>query len=274
MNSLSLLMGAIYFAFHIYGDFSGYSDIAIGTSKLFGFNLKQNFAFPYFSRDIAEFWRRWHISLSTWFRDYLYIPLGGNRGKRHRVYFNIFITFLLSGLWHGAQVTFLIWGALHGLVLIIEKSVNIHVNKWLAIPSVFFLVIFFLTWSTFIQKVSSQSTKTGFAPSSTIAPIVATKVFAAVIISSPCFTSIVFKLNLIASVPEFTPTAYLVPISFANFFSKSIFCLVTVSIFFLQINSSIVPFIKEKIFKTNNYQNLYTFDGYYNFYNYSSIKKI
>ena len=107
----TLILGAIFFAFQIYGDFSGYSDIAIGTARLFGFNLMQNFAFPYFSRDIAEFWRRWHISLSTWFRDYLYIPLGGNRVVKWRWYYNLFITFLVSGFWHGASWTFLAWGA-------------------------------------------------------------------------------------------------------------------------------------------------------------------
>ncbi|MFK8103652.1 MAG: MBOAT family protein [Saprospiraceae bacterium] len=111
----TLLLGTLFFAFQIYGDFSGYSDIAIGTARLFGFDLKQNFAFPYFSRDIAEFWRRWHISLSTWFRDYLYIPLGGSRGSKIMVVRNVFVIFLVSGFWHGANWTFLVWGALHAL---------------------------------------------------------------------------------------------------------------------------------------------------------------
>lgn len=111
----TLILGAIFFAFQIYGDFSGYSDIAIGTSKLFGFDLKQNFAFPYFSRDIAEFWRRWHISLSTWFRDYLYIPLGGSRGKTWIKVRNTFVIFIVSGFWHGANWTFVIWGLLNAL---------------------------------------------------------------------------------------------------------------------------------------------------------------
>jgi len=109
-SGIVLLFGAIFFAFQIYGDFSGYSDIAIGISKLFGFKLKQNFAFPYFSRDIAEFWRRWHISLSTWFRDYLYIPLGGSRGSNLMKIRNTFIIFIVSGFWHGANWTFIIWG--------------------------------------------------------------------------------------------------------------------------------------------------------------------
>ena len=111
----TLVLGAIFFTFQIYGDFSGYSDIAIGTSRLFGFNLKQNFAFPYFSRDIAEFWRRWHISLSSWFRDYLYIPLGGSRGRTKNKIRNVFIIFLVSGFWHGANWTFIILGALNAL---------------------------------------------------------------------------------------------------------------------------------------------------------------
>jgi alginate O-acetyltransferase complex protein AlgI len=111
----TLLLGAFFFAIQIYCDFSGYSDIAIGISRLFGFKLMSNFAFPYFSRDIAEFWRRWHISLSTWFRDYLYIPLGGNRGSVGIKIRNIFIIFIVSGFWHGANWTFIIWGALNAL---------------------------------------------------------------------------------------------------------------------------------------------------------------
>ncbi len=110
-----LILGAIAFAFQIYGDFSGYSDIAIGLSRLFGFNLMANFAFPYFSRDIGEFWRRWHISLSTWFRDYLYIPLGGSRGGTGKKVRNTFIIFIVSGFWHGANWTFIVWGALNAI---------------------------------------------------------------------------------------------------------------------------------------------------------------
>ena len=118
MNGSTLIIGAIFFTFQIYGDFSGYSDIAIGTSRPFGFNLKQNFATPYFSRDIAEFWRRWHISLSTWFRDYLYIPLGGSRGGTLMKVRNTFIIFIVSGFWHGANWTFIVWGALNAVYFI------------------------------------------------------------------------------------------------------------------------------------------------------------
>ncbi len=131
-NSLSLFIGALMFTFQIYGDFAGYSNIAIGVSRLFGFNLKQNFAFPYFSRDIAEFWRRWHISLSTWFRDYLYIPLGGSRVDDAKKVRNTFIIFLVSGFWHGANWTFIVWGLLNAiyflpLLLLKKNRVNIGI---------------------------------------------------------------------------------------------------------------------------------------------------
>ena len=114
----TLMMGAVFFAFQIYGDFSGYSDIAIGTARLFGIKLMTNFKTPYFSRDIAEFWRRWHISLSTWFRDYLYIPLGGSRVGKWRAIRNTFVIFLVSGFWHGANWTFIIWGLIHALLFL------------------------------------------------------------------------------------------------------------------------------------------------------------
>jgi D-alanyl-lipoteichoic acid acyltransferase DltB (MBOAT superfamily) len=114
-DGATVLLATFFFAVQIYCDFSGYSDIAIGSSRLFGFNLRRNFAFPYFSRDIAEFWRRWHISLSSWFRDYVFIPLGGSRRALPRQIVNIVITFTVSGLWHGANWTFVVWGALNGL---------------------------------------------------------------------------------------------------------------------------------------------------------------
>ncbi len=112
------LMAAVFFTFQIYGDFAGYSNIAIGTAKLFGISLRQNFKTPYFSRDIAEFWRRWHISLTTWFRDYLYIPLGGSRVSKWKVVRNTFIIFLVSGLWHGANWTFIAWGFYHACLFL------------------------------------------------------------------------------------------------------------------------------------------------------------
>lgn len=118
-TGFSLILATLLFGVQIYCDFSGYTDIAIGCSKVLGINLTENFKKPYLSKSIKEFWRRWHISLSTWFRDYLYIPLGGNRVAKSRLYFNIFITFLVSGLWHGANWTFIIWGMLHGIYQII-----------------------------------------------------------------------------------------------------------------------------------------------------------
>ncbi|QXP63801.1 MBOAT family protein [Polaribacter sp. HaHaR_3_91] len=153
----TLILGAVFFAFQIYGDFSGYSDIAIGTSRLFGFNLKQNFAFPYFSRDIAEFWRRWHISLSTWFRDYLYIPLGGSRGSIWNKIRNVFIIFIVSGFWHGAKWTFIVWGALNALyflpLLLLNKNRNntntIAEGKFLPSVKEFFLMLLTFTLTVF-----------------------------------------------------------------------------------------------------------------------------
>jgi D-alanyl-lipoteichoic acid acyltransferase DltB (MBOAT superfamily) len=117
-TGLWLILATVFFAFQIYCDFSGYSDIAIGAAQVMGFRLMQNFNRPYFAKSIAEFWKRWHISLSTWFRDYLYIPLGGNRVSPKRWYLNLFITFLVSGLWHGANWTYVVWGALNGAYLI------------------------------------------------------------------------------------------------------------------------------------------------------------
>ncbi len=125
----TLVLGAVFFAFQIYGDFSGYSDIALGTARLFRIDLLRNFAFPYFSRDIAEFWRRWHISLSTWFRDYLYIPLGGSKGGMWMKIRNTFIIFLVSGFWHGANWTFIVWGLLNALFIMPSIIFNTHRNN-------------------------------------------------------------------------------------------------------------------------------------------------
>jgi alginate O-acetyltransferase complex protein AlgI len=149
----TLVLGALFFTFQIYGDFSGYSDIAIGTSRLFGFNLMQNFAFPYFSRDIAEFWRRWHISLSTWFRDYVYIPLGGSRGGLWMKIRNTFIIFIVSGFWHGANWTFIVWGALNAvyfLPLLLAKKNRNHIDivaKGKSFPAFRELILMLITFS-------------------------------------------------------------------------------------------------------------------------------
>lgn len=125
----TLVLGALFFTFQIYGDFSGYSDIALGTARLFGIDLLRNFAFPYFSRDIAEFWRRWHISLSSWFKDYLYIPLGGSKGGTWMKVRNTFIIFLVSGFWHGANWTFIIWGLLNAIYIMPSIIFNTNRNN-------------------------------------------------------------------------------------------------------------------------------------------------
>ena len=166
----TLILGAVYFAFQIYGDFSGYSDIAIGTSKLFGFKLMTNFKYPYFSRDIAEFWRRWHISLSTWFRDYLYIPLGGSRGNKWNALRNTLIVFVVSGFWHGANWTFIAWGALNALyfipLLLLDKNRryldNVADNRnFPSLKEVFRILITFsivtLAWVFFRAESISQA---------------------------------------------------------------------------------------------------------------------
>ena len=147
MGAGTLAFGAVLFSIQIFGDFAGYSNIAIGVAALLGFDLMQNFNRPYFSRNIREFWTRWHISLSTWFRDYVYIPLGGNRSSKPRYAFNIMATFVVSGLWHGANWTFIIWGAIHGLLYLGTKPFSKHhqpeepsLNQWPSIFGTFLLV--------------------------------------------------------------------------------------------------------------------------------------
>lgn len=137
-NGLQLTIAAVFFSFQIFCDFSGYSDIAIGSAQVMGFKLMTNFDKPYFSKSIAEFWKRWHISLSTWFKDYLYIPLGGNRVVKWRWYYNLFITFMISGLWHGANWTFIVWGALHGTYLVVgvaSKKYRERIEQYFGIKS-------------------------------------------------------------------------------------------------------------------------------------------
>lgn len=157
--SSTLFLGAVFFSFQIYGDFSGYSDIAIGTAKLFGIELMSNFKFPYFSRSIAEFWRRWHISLSSWFQAYIYVPLGGSRKGKFKTIINVFIVFLVSGFWHGANWTFVLWGFLHAIVFIplvlldrnskyrnsilAEHTKLPRINELLRVLFVFVMVTFF-----------------------------------------------------------------------------------------------------------------------------------
>lgn len=154
VSGLTVFIGILFFAIQIYADFSGYSDIAIGISKMLGFELMTNFKTPYFATSFRDFWKRWHISLSSWFRDYVYIPLGGNRNAKWRTYYNLFITFLLSGLWHGANVTFVIWGGLHGLFLIFEKQFKTGKNQIIYYPFVLLVVI--LLWLPFRAKDYEQ----------------------------------------------------------------------------------------------------------------------
>ncbi|WP_306799986.1 MULTISPECIES: MBOAT family O-acyltransferase [unclassified Algibacter] len=187
--SSTLLIGAIFFGFQIYGDFSGYSDIAIGTAKLFGIELMSNFKFPYFSRNIAEFWRRWHISLSSWFQAYIYVPLGGSREGKFKTIRNVFIIFLVSGLWHGANWTFILWGLVHALIfipvlllgnntkykdtIVAQNSILPSFRELVSIFSVFFTVtiswIFFRSNSiadafSFLGSMSNFSIGTYFHP--------------------------------------------------------------------------------------------------------------
>lgn len=170
IGGITMFLGAVAFSFQIYGDFSGYSDIAIGTAKLFGISLKRNFNVPYFSRDIAEFWRRWHISLNTWFVDYVYIPLGGSREGMAKAVRNTFVIFLVSGLWHGANWTFVAWGAYHALLfvpLIMMKknrrfmdvvaadSILPSVKEVLQMASTFFLAV--IGWIIFRAESIGQA---------------------------------------------------------------------------------------------------------------------
>lgn len=137
-GGFSLCLATVFFAFQIYCDFSGYSDIAIGAARIMGYNLMTNFRTPYFAKSISEFWKRWHISLSTWFRDYVYIPMGGNRVVKWRWHYNLFITFLVSGLWHGANWTFVIWGALHGFYLVFSiwtKAYRTRLNQMIGLKA-------------------------------------------------------------------------------------------------------------------------------------------
>ncbi len=152
-NGGSYLVASLLFPFQIYGDFAGYSLIAIGVARVMGFRLMENFRRPYFATSVGEFWHRWHISLSTWFKDYVYIPLGGNRVGRLRNYFNLLVTFVISGIWHGAYWTFFLWGTLHGILLCIEKALGIGKQKFTGINKFFHWAVTFvlvcLAWILF-----------------------------------------------------------------------------------------------------------------------------
>ena len=174
-DTATLWLRALLYFFQLYFDFSGYSDIAIGVSRIFGFHVKENFHYPYLSQSITEFWRRWHISLGTWFREYVYIPLGGNR--RGNVYINLLVVFLLTGLWHGAGWQFLVWGGIHGLFIVFERAIHDkkwykktpQIIKWLITTSiVFFAWIFFMSndvktgWQTITRMFKTTNEDLNF----------------------------------------------------------------------------------------------------------------
>ncbi|MCC7232509.1 MAG: MBOAT family protein [Bacteroidia bacterium] len=154
-HGFPVLWGVIFFSIQIYADFSGYCDIALGSARVMGFNLMENFRFPYFSRSIREFWQRWHISLSTWFRDYVYIPMGGNRQGGFRGIFNIMIVFMISGLWHGAGWTFVVWGAIHGILLLVTRAWPFPIPAWAGRLATFFSVT--LAWIFFRASTFSDA---------------------------------------------------------------------------------------------------------------------
>ena len=160
-DALTAWTGALAYSLQLFYDFSGYSDMAIGLGMIFGFRFLENFNYPYISRSITEFWRRWHISLSTWFREYLYIPLGGNRVEKWRMYVNLFIVFLATGLWHGAEWTFVIWGLWHGLFIIIEKATGWHRSEggivMRAVHHVYALAVVIVGWVLFRSESLSYA---------------------------------------------------------------------------------------------------------------------
>jgi D-alanyl-lipoteichoic acid acyltransferase DltB (MBOAT superfamily) len=190
-NSFVLILASVAFSFQIYGDFSGYSDIALGTANLFGFNLLSNFRFPYFSMNISEFWKKWHISLSSWFKDYLYFPLGGSRGSFLNNIRNIFIIFLVSGFWHGANWTFILWGVLHALAYVLYFIYNrfnfsFFANKFIAILTTFSFVtfswIFFRSSSIGQARLYLDSICTNFNLSNNFSFVTIIKVFILILI--------------------------------------------------------------------------------------------
>ena len=158
ISSLAAWLGILCYTIQIYFDFSGYSDMAIGLGKMLGFNFKENFNYPYISKSIQEFWRRWHISLSTWFRDYLYIPLGGNKKGVTRTYINLIIVFFVTGFWHGAAWSFIFWGLFHGFFLILERSKILNTQKWPSfVQHVYVLAVVVLGWVFFRAETLNEA---------------------------------------------------------------------------------------------------------------------
>jgi alginate O-acetyltransferase complex protein AlgI len=195
--------GTICYTFQIYFDFSGYSDMAIGLGRMFGFRFLENFNYPYISKSIREFWRRWHISLSTWFRDYLYISLGGNRKGAARTYANLVTVFVLCGLWHGAAWTFVVWGLYHGVFLVLERTAfgKVLANAWTPLRYAYALLVVIVGWvffraETFAGAWAMLTAMAGFAPNAgnpvTVArhldPMVALALIVGVVASTPLGT--------------------------------------------------------------------------------------
>ena len=149
LNTPLAWLAIITYTLQIYFDFSGYSDMAIGLSRMFGFNFHENFNYPYISKSFTEFWRRWHISLSLWFRDYVYIPLGGNRKGEFRLFLNLITVFFLTGLWHGASWNFIVWGMIHGFFMLLERIVNIEKRLGKIFSHVYFIFLLMITWVFF-----------------------------------------------------------------------------------------------------------------------------
>lgn len=203
INMAGAWLAAICYIFQIYFDFSGYSDMAIGLGEMFGFHFHENFNYPYISTSIQEFWRRWHISLSTWFREYLYIPLGGNRKGKARTYLNKMIVFLATGLWHGANLTFVLWGAWHGFFILLEDWLHLKkLPKWLGwiftmlIVTIGFVMFRADTVSDVMRMIGAMFGAASFTAESMalflsqLSPIVLTALVAATVGSAPVFTRI------------------------------------------------------------------------------------
>jgi alginate O-acetyltransferase complex protein AlgI len=203
LSTSAAWLGIACYTLQIYFDFSGYSDMAIGLARMFGFELTENFNYPYIARSIREFWRRWHLSLSTWFRDYLYIPLGGNRGSGFRVRMNLFAVFFLCGLWHGASWNFAIWGIFHGVMLVLERG---RLGRWIdaaprSVSSAYTILVVMVGWvffraetlagaTAYLKAMFFQGHGQGLPPQLVAAmdPVAMTTLVAGIVLATPMFT--------------------------------------------------------------------------------------
>lgn len=245
-SGLENLMGVIGYTIQIYCDFSGYSDMSIGIAALMGIELKENFIFPYQSLNISEFWRRWHISLSTWFRDYLYIPMGGNRKGKFRTYFNNFITMLVAGLWHGSTPMFVIWGASHGFGLIIHKSMKllfldkINNNKFVIVICWFMTFVFVACAWVFFRAPNLEICENIFSQITTNFDIAYLPYF---IKARPLWTAIIVFALLIHSIREhqfYTMQEWFVN---SNWFVKTVLLIIVVQLAIEFSSNNVQPFI-------------------------------